>query len=209
MIKKIFGFYTLPLRILVRPVDSFYAMKFEEKGTVRLALFNFFLVMLSFAFSNQFTSILVDERHPLMVNSVTDALFMLATLLLFCTANWSVTALTDGEGKFKDIVMAVCYAMTPLVLTIIPATIISNFLSMDETGLYYLLLSAGVAYFVLLTFVGLLTIHNFGAVKMLVTLLLTVVAILVIVFLLALAFTLWQQLFGFAYSLYTEIIFRI
>ncbi|MCL2204630.1 MAG: YIP1 family protein [Defluviitaleaceae bacterium] len=209
MIKRIFGFYALPMRIIARPFAGFYAMKFEEKGTVRLALFNFFLVLLSFAFSNQFASILVDERHPLTINSVSDAFFLIATLLLFCVANWSVTALTDGEGRFKDIVMAVCYAMTPLVLTIVPATILSNFLSAEETGLYFLLMGAGVFYFVLLVFVGLLTVHNYGAVKMVITLLLTIVSILVIVFLLTLTFTLFQQLYSFLYSVYTEIIFRI
>jgi hypothetical protein len=196
------------MRIMVSPFAGFYAMKFEGRGTLKLALFNFLLVCLSYAFSNQYSSVLVNDTHPLAVNSLTDIIFIVATLILFCVANWSVTSLTDGEGRFKDILMAVCYAMTPLVLTIIPATIISNFLAADETGLFYLLMSVGVFYFILLVFAGLITVHNYGAIKALLTVLLTFVAILVIVFLLTLLFTLWQQLYGFVYSVYLEISFR-
>jgi uncharacterized PurR-regulated membrane protein YhhQ (DUF165 family) len=142
-----------------------------------------------------------------MRNSLVGMITMTATLLLFCIANWSVTTLTDGEGRFKDIIMAVCYAMTPLILTIIPATIITNFLAADEMGLYHLLLSVGMFYFILLVFAGLVTVHNYGAVKALLTVLLTFVAILIIVFLLALLFTLWFQLSGFIRSVYLEISF--
>ena len=208
MIGKMFEFCKLPLTIMVKPFSGFYAMKFEQKGTLKVALFIFFLVLISYAFANQYASILVDETHPLMRNSITGILFRIAMLLLFCAANWSVTSLTDGEGRFKDIIMAVCYAMTPLVLTIAPAAIMSNFLAAEETGLFTLLMGAGMFYFILLVFVGLVTVHNYGAIKALLTVLLTFVAILVIVFLLTLLFTLWQQLFNFVYSVYIEITFR-
>jgi hypothetical protein len=209
MIKKIFGFYSLPLTIMVKPFAGFYAMKFEGKGTLKLAIFNFLVLCISYAVSDQYSSILVNDSHPLQRNSLNGMIMLTMLLILFCVANWSVTALTDGEGKFKEILMAICYAMTPLVLTIIPATVISNILAMEETGLYFLLMSAGMVYFVFLAFIGLVTVHNYGAVKSVLTLLLTFVAILIIVFLLTLLFTLWQQLYGFIYSVYTELVFRV
>lgn len=208
MIKKILYSYALPMRIMVRPFSGFYAMKFEGKGTVKLALFNFLLVAVSFSFSNQYASVLVNDRHPLTLNSLVDVTMLSAALILFCVSNWAVTSLTNGEGRFKDIIMAVCYAMTPLVLTIVPAAILSNFLSAEEVGLYFLLMSAGMAYFVFLVFIGLVTVHNYGAAKAVITVILTFVALLIIVFLLTLLFTLWTQLWGFAYSLYTELMFR-
>ncbi|MCL2364149.1 MAG: YIP1 family protein [Defluviitaleaceae bacterium] len=207
-VKRFFKLYSLPMYILVRPFAGFYAMKFEEKGTIKLALFNFLLLCLAYGFSNQYTAILADDRHPYMINSLFTALYMAATLLLFCVANWSVTSITGGEGRFKDILMAICYAMTPLVLTVFTATIISNFLTADEMGLHTLMISAGFFYFILLCFIGLLTVHNYGAVKALLMILMTFVAILIIVFLGALLFTLWTQLGSFISNLYTELVFR-
>ena len=208
IVKKIFGFYRLPLYILVRPVDGFYSMKFEKKGRMSLAIINFLLLFLATAINNQYTSVIVNPRHPLALNSFRDFYMLLGILLLFCISNWSVTCLTNGEGKFKEIFMAICYAMTPLILTLIPATILSNFISAEETGFYHMLLSVGMVYFVFLVFMGLLTVHNYTVVKAILTILFTFIALLVIVFLITLLFTLWQQLVVFVTSLYTEIMFR-
>jgi len=205
---RIFGFYRLPLYIIVRPIDGFYAMKFEKQGTMKLALFNFLLLCIAFALNNQYTSLIVNPRHPLAINSLGDFSMLIGALVMFSISNWSVTCLTNGEGRFKDIIMAICYAVTPLILTLVPATILSNFLSYEETGFYHMLLSVGVFYFVLLVFIGLLTVHNYTVVKTIATIFLTFIALLVIVFLVSLLFTMWQQLVGFVMSLYTEIIFR-
>jgi len=205
---KIFGFYRLPLYIIVRPIDGFYVMKYEKQGTLRLAIFNFLLVCIAFALNNQYTSLIVNPRHPLTLNSLRDFYIIVIALLLFCIGNWSVTCLTNGEGRFKDIIMAVCYAVTPLILTLIPATILSNFISYEETGFYHMILSVGMFYFVFLVFIGLLTVHNYTVVKAIATIFLTVIAILVIVFLVSLLSTMWQQLVSFVMSIYTELIFR-
>jgi len=200
--------WKLPFYILAHPFDGFYAMKFQKEGSVKLAILIFLLVCVSFSFNNQYASVVVNPRNPLELNSFVDFLMLTAMLILFSVSNWSVTSLTDGEGRFKDIVMAVCYAMTPLVLTIAPAAVISNFFAAEEAGFYYMILSIGVAYFIFLVFVGLVTVHNYTATKALITVLLTFVALLVIVFLITLLFTLLQQLWVFVYSVYTEITFR-
>ena len=194
--------------IMVRPIDGFTAMKYEQKGTIKLALFNFVLLCLAYAFNSQYTGILVRAQNPVTLNTLWDALILLTIVALFCVSNWSVTSLTDGEGRFKDIVMATCYAMTPLILTTIPATILSRHLAYEETGFYFMIISVGVAYFVLLLFIGLVVVHNYTVAKAILTTFLTFIALLIIVFLITLLFTFWQQLFVFISSLHTEIMFR-
>jgi uncharacterized PurR-regulated membrane protein YhhQ (DUF165 family) len=90
----------------------------------------------------------------------------------------------------------------------VPATIISNFISADEAGFYYMIMTVGMAYFVFLVFAGLVVVHNYSPGKAVLTVFLTFIALLIIVFLLTLLFTLWQQLWVFAYSIYTELMFR-
>ena len=195
--------------ILVRPIKGFYEMKFEQRGTVRFALLNFLFVCISFSFMNQYSSILVNDRHPLWLNSITDFVQLALVLLLFCTSNWAITSLTDGEGKFKEIIMMVCYAMTPFVVILIPATFLSNALTMQETGFYTLLINFSIGWFVILVFVGLIVIHNLTVFKTILTVFLTFMALLIIVFLITLLFTLIQQLYVFVYSVYQEISFRM
>jgi len=214
VIKKIFGFlrfYRLPLYIITNPVDGFYAMKYEKKGTIKVALLNLVFLAIADAINVQFTSVIVFPRHPQAMNTFGlwgNFHILIMALALFCVANWSVTCLTNGEGRIKDIFMAVCYAMTPLILTIIPATIISNFLAEQETGFYHMVLTIGVGYFVFLVFLGLLTVHNYTVVKALAMVVLTFVALLVIVFLIGLLLSLYTQLWNFIDSLRMEIVFR-
>jgi len=207
--KKIFGFYSLPIRILFRPINGFYEMKFENKGTLRVAFLNFALLCISFAFFNQHTSILVNARHPNNINSLADIASLFVVLILFCASNWAVTSLTDGEGKFKEILMAVCYAMTPLVLILIPATLFSNVITVQEIGFFSLLVGFAVTWFIALVFVGLIVVHNYTVAKALVTAVLTFIALLVILFLVSLFFTLIMQVYVFINSIYREVTFRM
>jgi hypothetical protein len=200
--------YKLVFFILRHPFDGFYAMKYEKKGTMGIAFFNFFLLWISFSFNNQYASLVVSQRFPLAMHSLYEGFSLLAILFLWSVANWSVTSLMDGEGKLKEIVMANCYAMTPIILVFIPATLLSNVMADGEAPFYYLLISTSVTLFVLYAYVGMLTVHNFSAGKALATVGLTIVALLVIAFLIGLLFTLFQQLYTFIYSVYTEIIFR-
>ncbi|MDR0273698.1 MAG: YIP1 family protein [Clostridiales bacterium] len=198
----------LPLYIITNPFDGFYAMKFQKEGKFRIAFLNLFLVLFSYAINNQYAALVVNPQNPLEMNSLAQVMTIIVALILFCVSNWSVTSLTDGEGRFKEIFMAVCYAMTPLILTIIPATILSNFLSREEAGFYVMILSVGVAYFVFLVFAGLVVVHNYSASKALLTVAFTFIALIIIVFLITLMLTLLQQLWTFVYSIYTELMFR-
>jgi len=208
-IKKLMKEYTLPLQIMARPFNGFYAMKYEEQGTLKLALFNFIMLCLSISFRSQYASIVVNPNNPRTLNSLVEFASVTAVLILFCVSNWAVSSLTDGEGRFKDIVMTVCYAMTPMILTFIPMALISNIMAYDERGFYFMVVYFAIGWFVVLVFVGLVTIHNYTATKALTTLLLTFVALLIIVFLITLLFSLLQQLVLFVTSLYTEIVFRV
>lgn len=206
--KRFWNRYKLTFYVLRHPFDGFYEMKFNRQGTLWIALINFLLLWISVSFKNQYTSVIVNQSYPLGLNSLRDGGTLLAMLVLWSVANWSVTSLTDGEGKLKEIFMANCYAMTPMILTYIPATLLSNVLAEGESAFFVLIIGVATVWFVLLVFVGMVTVHNYTAGKALVTVFLTLVALLVIVFLVALLSTLWQQLITFVRSIYTEIAFR-
>ena len=200
--------YKLVFYMFRHPIDGFYAMKFEKKGRMWVALVNFLLMWISISFNRQYSSVIVNQANPLSYNTLMDGGSVLMLLLLWSVANWSVTSLTNGEGKFKEIIMANCYAMTPMILTFIPATLLSNVLSREESAFYFLIINIAIVVFVLLAFVGMITVHNYTVFKALLTVFLTICAMLVIVFIIALLFTLYQQLITFVMGIYTEITFR-
>jgi len=205
LLKKYYG---LPFYILFHPFDGFYRMKFEREGRMAVAFINFFLLWFSISFMNQYTSITAAQPHPLSYNSLADGASIFGILVLWSVSNWSVTSLMDGEGKFKEIFMANCYAMLPLILILAPAAAISNLFTDTESAFYFMMITVAIIWFIILAYIGMVVVHDYTAGKALATLLLTFIALLIIVFLGTLLIALLQQMYGFGMSLYTELAFR-
>lgn len=107
-----------------------------------------------------------------------------------------------------DIVTVVGYALLPMILTYVPATILSQFLASNEVGFYNLIIGIGTIYSLILALVGIMTVHNFTLGKTLITLIITFVAMLIFIFLFTLFTSLIQQVWMFFSSIYTELLFR-
>ena len=134
---------------------------------------------------------------------------VLAFYLLICVSNWSVTCLMSGEGRMKDIAIAVGYGTVPMTFTMVLSTILSQFIADDEQAFYTLLIGVGVAYGVIMILMGIMQVHNYTLGKTLVTLFITILAAFILIFLILLLSNLLGMVFNFFRSIYTELIFRI
>ncbi|HWT76672.1 MAG TPA: Yip1 family protein [Mobilitalea sp.] len=197
-----------PFYVISHPFDGFYEMRHREKGSVPVALLLIFLFGLSFSLNRRYASFVVNLTNPRSVNTETELIGVFVAVLLFATANWSITCLMEGEGRFKDILTVIGYSMLPMVLTYIPVTIISWLVAADEEGIYFLLINISMIFFVILLLIGIMIIHNFSFGKTIVTLVLTLVALLLIIFVVLLVISLINQVWQFLNSAYTELILR-
>ncbi len=197
-----------PFYVISHPSDGFYEVRHRGKGSVPLALLFVVLFGFSFSINRRFASFVVNSINPLSVNTRTEILAVVAAVLLFSIANWSVTCLMNGEGRFKDIVTVVGYSLLPLVLTFIPATILSWFIASDEESIYYIIKYVAILFFVILLLIGIMTIHNYTFGKTLITLILTFVSLLLIIFVAMLIYIIMDNLKDFIASIYTELILR-
>ena len=199
-----YAFYTI-----THPSNGFYEIRHRQKGSVPLAILFVFLFAVCFSANRQYAGFVVNFVNPMEVNSLTEMITVFVLFILFCVGNWSVTCLMNGEGRFKDIVTMTGYSMLPMILTQIPAIIISNFVVQDEEAYYYLILYFGIAWFVLLVITGVMTIHNYTFGKTLITLICTFVAMFIIIFIALLLYSLLTQVIAFVQSVYNEIVFRM
>ncbi|OUM95891.1 MAG: hypothetical protein A9Z00_05830 [Thermobacillus sp. ZCTH02-B1] len=200
--------WKFPFHILFHPFDGFWDLKYENRGRMRVAMVILLLLVVATSLMKQFSGFLVNYYDPRYLNTLDDLMFTVLPFFLFCVANWSVTTLMEGEGKFREIVIATAYALLPMILINIPLTFISRFLTNEETAFYWMLNSFGALWFLWLLFVGNMTIHQYTVTKAVVTLLLTVAAMGIIVFLGALALVICMDMYWFVYDIYRELIFR-
>ncbi len=192
---------------LAHPVEGFYEIRHRDRGSVPIAIIYVILYSLCYSINRVAASFVVNDVNPRSVDAFVELTGILVLYLLLCVGNWSITCLMSGEGRLKDISIIVGYSMLPMVLTYIPATIFSQFVAQNEEAFYYIIITVGTVYALLLMLIGIMIIHNYTLAKTLLTVLLTFVAILVIIFCAMMIFSLISQVIGFFHSLYLELLF--
>lgn len=199
-----------PLNLISRPFDGFWELKYElkTKPNVILSIIIVFSLVVTNILSSQYSGFIVNIYNPDEMNSILEVVYVVIPLLYWCIANWSLTTLMDGEGKFVQIFMATCFALVPLVIINFPLIWISNILTSQEVMFYYLAQTFGLLWFVFLIFVGIMTVHQYTPAKTVLTILLTFVAMGFMAFLTMLFFSLIQQIIAFITVIYQEISFR-
>ena len=119
---------------LTHPMDGFYWIRHKEYGSVPIAILMVILFSISFSLNRLYASFVVNETDPRSVNSLTELAGVLALFLLVCVGNWSITCLMDGEGRFKDIIIAVGYGITPATVGYVLATLLSRVIEIGRAS---------------------------------------------------------------------------
>ena len=197
------------LYVITHPFDGFWDLIHEKRGTLAAAhtfliLFLLIRVMKLMLTSFQFIT------APIQYINVFEEMGSLALpFLILCIANWAMTTLFDGKGRFRDIYMAMCYALVPYILIQLPLILVSNMLTFEEGSFYSVLLSFSVIWCVFLVFVGLMEVHDYGPGKTFIFLIVTVVGAAIIIFLMLVFFSLLSDAISYFVSMYREIVFRL
>ena len=199
-----YGFY-----VIFHPFDGFWALVHEQRGSLMAAHTWLFLFLLTYVLRLLLTNFQFITAPIQYINIYEQCGSLLFPFLVLCLANWALSTLFDGKGRFKDIYMAMCYALIPYVLIQLPLILVSNMISFDEAAYYQVLGSASIIWCVFLAFVGLMQVHDYTPGKTLIFLFFTVFGALVILFLILVFFSLLSDAIGFFVSLYREVAFRL
>lgn len=198
-----------PFYITVHPFAGFWGLKGEKKGSLRTAFILMGLLLLTLLFRVYNTGYLLSSVSADDFSAVQLIVAVVLVYLLFCIANWSLTTLMDGEGRFREILMVTAYSLLPVILANIPLALLSNVLTADELAFYTFFSGVSIAWSVGLLLVGCMTVHNYTMGKTVAVALLTVLVMLIIAVLAILFFNLLQQVYIFLSSIVLELKFRM
>jgi hypothetical protein len=134
---------------------------------------------------------------------------ILFPLSLWVVGNWGLTTLFDGKGKLGQVYMATCYAFTPYVLVQFPLMVFSNFVTVQEGQFYVVVSTLSLIYSALLVIAAMGQIHEYSAGKNLLFTVATLFAMLVMIFILMIFFSMISQGVAYFISLAKELMFRM
>ena len=198
-----------PLYVCLHPFKGYWDVKYEGKGKLNIAVLILISLTIVMILKRQFTGFVVNFNNPNQLNSLDELQFIVLPFIIWCVANWSITTLMDGEGKFKEIIIATAYALVPMIIIYIFTTLMSQFITGEEAAFYFFLESVAVIWFIFLLFVGIMTVHQYTVAKTIATFFLSFIVMGIIIFLGLLSFSLIQQIYAFFETIFREIAYRM
>jgi hypothetical protein len=206
--KKTYGQELLYVfHVMFHPFDGFWDLKHEKRGSVRAGLTFLGITVIGFYYQSIGQGYIVNPQQT--YSTFFSVLFsVLLPVALWVVGNWCLTTLFDGEGSVKDIFIATTYSLIPLPILMIPATIASNFILVEEADTVSLVVTFGFIWAGLLIFFGMMVTHDYTILKNLITVVASIVAMAFIIFIALLFSTLLGKLVGFVTNIITELQYR-
>ena len=194
---------------LLHPFDGFFEIRFRNHGSAFLAT----LLLIAYAVLNclkfQYTGFPMNMNNIEEMDALSLFISVVSVVALFTVSNWTVTTLFNGKGKMKDIFIVLCYSLTVLIIGDIIVTFASNFVATEEVMILTSIQMVCYAYFAFLVVAGLTTVHEYGFGGSIMSIVMSVVAAAIILFIGILVFTMLERMVSFFSSVAEELMRRL
>lgn len=194
--------------LMFHPFDGFWDLKHEKRGSVRASFVFIAITVVALFYRSVGVGYIMNPQGTYSTIFMQILVVAIPTLL-FAIANWCLTTLFDGEGSFKDIFIAISYSLLPIAITVIPTTIISNFVVASETNILSLIVTIGFIWTGFLIFFGMMVTHDYSMLKNILTTAGTLVGMAFIMFLAILFTSLVVDMISFVTGIVSEINYRL
>ena len=186
------------------PMDGYWDLTHEKRGTYAAANTILILIILSRIMKLQFTSFVVDPVYWEDINIFLYIASIIFPLLIWVVGNWALTTLFDGKGKLGQVYMASCYCLLPY-----PLILLSNVVTKEEMQFHTVLSAVSLIWVLVWIVFAMGQIHEYSFGKNILFTVASLFAMLVIVFILLLFFSMISQGVAYFISFGKEFLFRV
>lgn len=153
----------------------------------------------------QYSGFLFNYNDPYALNILLIFAKTVVLFFLWCGANWAITTLFEGKGTFRQIMYASAVALLPYVVSLYLYTLLSNVMLQEEQAFLTIIQGAGILFSVFVLMAALMTIHDYTLRQVVLSTLSSLAFILIVLFLVVIIFSLFQQVYGFFKDVFNEL----
>ena len=206
---KFFEDVYLIKNMIRHPIDTYYSIQHEKKGSLYSASFWLFILYALFIIDKYFTGFIFSYVRDGEYALGMDTIIFFAAMSLVIGSNYLITTINDGEGKFGHIFTGFIYAFAPYFIFKPFIILASNFLTLNEA---YLLSLANVivyAWVAVLLFVMIKEMNGYTVRETFKIIFLTLFMMLITVLFIFIVYILIVQMFQFITAVFNEGVYRI
>ncbi|MBR3594288.1 MAG: YIP1 family protein [Clostridia bacterium] len=193
---------------ILHPFQIFNKIRYEGEGSIMLACIILVFFYVGTFIKSVYGGFMYHIFDKTTFNSFIVLLGSVGLVILWVVCNWGMSTLFEGKGKAKHIFIVTCYSLIPYTAYLFIYTLLSNFVVPDEalilTVIYYVCFGLTAIMFC----IGIMTVHEFGFGKFVGITAISVVAMLVVVFIIFMVSILVQQFGSFFVTVYNEVKYR-
>lgn len=194
------------LYMMKHPIDGFIAIRYEGRGSYLSAIMILLGVYVSLVIKGLVTSFSFNASTSIDIYSIFTQFFIV--WIAWVIANYLVSSIYRGEGRFRDIFIGSAYALVTYLVIGIPLAFISNVMTMSESTIYQYVAQGMIIWIGLLIFWKIQCIHNYSVGETALNIIFTLCTMLVIGVLLFITAGLSSDLVSLIYEMYQEVILR-
>ena len=191
------------------PVEGFEDLRWKKGGTLKYTAVIIAALFIALIASDRWCGFQFRPLPDAMFSVVSYIMRSVVYFLAWVLGNWAVCTLLDGEGTMKNIAIYSSYALIPYIVQMFTQVVLSHVLVRAEGVFFDTVYYVGIIWTALLLFNAIKAVHQYTFTKTVAAIVLTLCAMLIILFLAVLFLSLFQKVYVFFYSLYTEILYRV
>jgi DNA-binding beta-propeller fold protein YncE len=206
---KLVDDFLFMFRFIKQPIDSFYYIKKDLRGSLRFALLIYGAVVVIRVLELYVTGFVfnpaISYAEFLVPSTIASTLLL---IVLWNSANYLISTISDGEGRIRHVVIGTAYSLFPYLLIALPVALISNVLTQNELFLYSFPLSLMWLWIGIMLFIMVREIHNYSISETVKNILVTVFTMALFVLTGYILYVLFDQLFEFVKAVAQELRLR-
>lgn len=197
-------------RFIKQPVDSFYYIKRNLRGSLRFALIVYVWVVVVRLLSLYLTNFVFNPYASVAdIRAENEMLLPILLIILWNSANYLVSTISDGEGRVRDVLIGSAYSLFPYALFTLPLALFSNVLSLNEVFIYTFSQNLILAWTAMMMLIMVKEIHNYSFTETLRNIVVTLFTMGLFLLTGYIIYVLFNQLFDFISAVFQELRLRV
>ena len=193
-------------RFLRHPEDSVYEARKNNRASVLSCTIILLLIFAEYILGLVYTGFIFNNTIIEETILLKEGVKILIPIILFVIANYLMSSLMEGEGRFKDIYVSVVSSLTPIVVMYPLIILISNLLTLQESFLYTFFIIVMFIWSGILLFMDIKNTHNYTVGQTFVNVLLTVFMVVILILVILVIYVMSYQVISFFEDIIKEVI---
>lgn len=198
--------FAFMFRFIRQPVDSFYYIKYDQRGSLLFALLIYIWVVIVRIVSLYVTGFIFNPySHSWQIEAEAEIAYTIIPIVLWNIANYLTATISDGEGRLRHVIIGSAYSLFPYALFGLPIALLSNLLTFNEVFLYTF--SSQIIWFWtgLMLVIMVREIHNYSSGETLRNILTTLFTMAIFLLTAYILYVLFSQLYEFIMAIIREV----